>query len=77
MESYGEGDELPLFEPGHIIFEEDEFWLKLLENSDKNVEVEVYEEQQPNGEINKYLVYNGDEITIDDWRRTFCAQKKL
>ena len=75
LESYGEGDELPLFRSGHIIFEEDEFWLKLLENSDKNVEVGVYEEQQPNGEINKYLVYNGDEITIDDWKRTFCTEK--
>jgi len=75
LESYGEGDELPLFKPGHIIFEEDEFWLKLLKKSDKNVEVGVYEEQQPNGETNKYLVYNGDEITIDDWRRTFCSEK--
>jgi len=75
LESYGEGDELPLFKSGHIIFEEDEFWLNLLENSGKKVGVEVYEEQQPNGEINKYLVYNGDEITIDDWKRTFCSEE--
>jgi hypothetical protein len=75
LESYGEGDELPLFKSGHIIFEEDKFWLGLLKNSDKNIGVEEYEEQQPNGETNKYLVYIGDEITIDDWKRTFCSER--
>jgi len=75
LESYGERDELPLFKPGHIIFEEDMFWLELLKNSDKNVAVEEYEEQQPNGDINKYLVYKGDEVTIDDWIRTFCSEE--
>lgn len=75
LESYGGEEGLPLFKSGHIIFEEDKFWLELLKNSNRNVEVEEYEEQQPNGETNKYLVYIGDEITIDDWRKTFCSER--